>query len=276
MDAAAITNSELLELARGVAIAAGELVTRRRREGVTVADLKSSPVDVVTLADRESETLIRSMLADVRPEDGFFGEETHAAEAARDLGTSGLTWVVDPIDGTVNYLYDIPHYAISIAVVEGSRDPLTWRALAGVVLNPVTGELFSASAGGGAYLGSSAISVAPEVDLSQALVATGFSYVAQQRAQQGRLVADLLAGVRDIRRAGAASLDLCFVANGRLNAYFERGLSPWDHAAGGLIAREAGASVVGWDGAAAGTDFLIAAQPGVAAALERRLRELED
>src|SRR3954468_12381615 len=122
---------ELLDLARTVAVAAGELAARRRREGVTVADLKSSPVDVVTAADRETEALIRGMLADARPGDGFFGEESGAEK-----GSSGLTWVVDPIDGTVNYLYGIPHYGVSIAVVEGEPDPLTWRALAACVINP--------------------------------------------------------------------------------------------------------------------------------------------
>jgi myo-inositol-1(or 4)-monophosphatase len=214
------------------------------------------------------------MLNDARPHDGFFGEETSGAAADRDTGTSGLTWVVDPIDGTVNYLYDIPHYAISIAVVDGAPDPLTWTALAACVLNPVTGEIFTAAAGGGAFLGATAISVAPAVDLSQALVSTGFSYVAEQRRRQGAVVARLLPEVRDIRRAGAASLDICYVANGRLNGYFERGLSPWDHAAAALIAREAGASVTGWDGAAASKEFLLAAEPTVADALRTRLLQL--
>jgi fructose-1,6-bisphosphatase/inositol monophosphatase family enzyme len=182
------SNADLLDLALTTAQVAGELVLRRRREGVTVADLKSSPVDVVTLADRESETLIRSLLHDARPDDGFFGEEAAGGIAEQDAGTSGLTWIVDPIDGTVNYLYDIPHYAISIAVVEGSADPLTWRALAGVVLNPATGEVYTAAAGGGAYLGDRALAVAPAVDLSQALVGTGFSYSSETRAHQGAVV----------------------------------------------------------------------------------------
>jgi myo-inositol-1(or 4)-monophosphatase len=262
-------NSELLSIARDVARSAGALVARRRLEGVTVADLKSSDVDVVTFADRESEALITSMLLDSRPDDGFYGEEGTVTP-----GTSGLTWVVDPIDGTVNYLYNIPYYAISIAVVEGTPDPLTWNALAGCVLNPVTGETFTASAGGGAFLNDVAISVAPSVDLSQALVGTGFSYDAATRGRQGAIVAELLTEVRDIRRMGTASLDLCAVAMGRLNAYYERGLKPWDHAAGALIAREAGALVAGWDGAPASGDFLITAEAGVAAALEKRLREL--
>jgi myo-inositol-1(or 4)-monophosphatase len=261
-----ITASALLEIARDVALTAGELVVRRRAEGVTVADLKSSPVDVVTAADRECETLIRSLLAAARPDDGFFGEE-----GAEDLGTSGLTWIVDPIDGTVNYLYNIPHYAISIAVVSGGGDPLTWTALAGCVLNPVSGEIYTASAGGGAFLGTEPINPAPAVELSQALVGTGFSYSAETRAEQGAIVATLLPEVRDIRRFGAASLDICAVASGRLNAYYERGLSPWDHAAAALIAREAGASVVGWNGQPPSKEFLIAGELSVERALTKRL-----
>ncbi|NEM91051.1 inositol monophosphatase family protein [Galbitalea soli] len=262
-------SDELLEIARTVALAAGELVSRRRREGVSIADHKSSPVDVVTLADRESEELIRGLLADARPGDGFFGEE-----GAAQAGTSGLTWVVDPIDGTVNYLYGIPHYGVSVAVVEGEPDPLSWAALAGCVVNPAIGEVFTASRGGGAFLGDAAIRVAPAVELSQALVATGFSYESAMRAIQGRVVAELVPTVRDIRRGGTASLDLCFVAAGRVNAYYERTLNPWDHAAGALIAVEAGARVTGRDGVPPSKDFILAAEPSVAAALEARLKEL--
>ena len=181
---------------------------------------------------------------------------------------------MDPIDGTVNFLYGIPHYAVSIAVVEGEPDPLTWTALAACVVNPASGELFTARAGGGAFLGDQPIRVAESVDLSQALVATGFAYDSQMRGTQGRIVAELLPLVRDIRRQGTASLDLSFVACGRLNAYFERTLSPWDHAAGALIACEAGATVKGLDDAAPSRDFILAAQPDVAARLERKLREL--
>jgi myo-inositol-1(or 4)-monophosphatase len=262
--------AELLDLARTVALAAAELASRRRSEGVSIADHKSSPVDVVTLADRETEALIRGMLADARPSDGFFGEESGAEK-----GSSGLTWVVDPIDGTVNYLYGIPHYGISIAVVEGEPDPLTWTDVAGCVVNPAIGEVFTARVGAGAYLGTDRISVAPPVELSQALVATGFAYNARMRGEQGEIAAKLLPTVRDIRRAGTASLDLCFVASGRLNAYYERTLSPWDHAAGTIIAREAGAQVTGWEGGAPSRDFLLAAEPSVADALQTRLRELD-
>jgi len=261
-----VPHDELLTIARTIALAAGSLAKQRRAEGVEVAASKSSSVDIVTEADRETEALIRAALADARPNDGFFGEESGA-----DSGTSGLTWIVDPIDGTVNFLYGIPHYAVSIAVVEGEPDPLTWTALAGAVVNPATGEVFTATAGGGARLGEQLIHVAPPVELSQALVATGFAYDSEMRGRQGRIVAELLPRVRDIRRQGTASLDLCFVAAGRYNAYFERTLSPWDHAAGALIARESGAAVKGLGQSAPSRDFVLAGHPDVAAALERTL-----
>ena len=260
---------ELLTIASTISIRASELAKKLRTEGIEVAATKSSPVDVVTEADRETEALIRSMLAQARPDDGFFGEETGA-----ETGVSGLTWIVDPIDGTVNYLYGIPHYGVSIAVVEGEPDPLTWTALAGAVINPATGELFTATLGGGAYLGGASITVAEPVDLSQALVATGFSYDSVVRGEQGAVIAGLLSRVRDIRRMGTASLDLCFVASGRYNAYFERTLSPWDHAAGALIAREAGAMVKGRGDEAPSRDLILAAHPSVALELERAIRQL--
>jgi myo-inositol-1(or 4)-monophosphatase len=264
-----VPHDDLLALARSVALEAGALAKRRRDEGVEVAASKSSPVDIVTEADRETERLIRDALAAARPQDGFFGEESGAEQ-----GTSGLTWVVDPIDGTVNFLYGIPHYAVSIAVVEGEPNPLTWRALAAAVVNPASGELFTATAGRGAQLDGAPIRVAPAVELSQALVGTGFAYDSAERGRQGRLVSQLLPSVRDIRRLGTASLDLCFVASGRLNAYFERTLSPWDHAAGALIASEAGAAVKGLGEAAPSRDFILAAHPDLAVRLERELARL--
>ena len=261
--------SDLLEIARTIALEAGSLAAKRKAEGVEVVDRKSSSVDIVTAADRETEALIRSRLAELRPDDGFFGEESSA-----EAGTSGLTWIVDPIDGTVNFLYGIPHYAVSIAVVEGDPDPLSWRALAGCVVNPAIGEVYTASAGGGAYLGDRRLEAPASVDLSQALIATGFAYSAEERARQGAVIAALLPKVRDIRRMGTASLDLCAVATGRANAYYERTLSPWDHAAGALIAREAGAIVKGLGDAAPSRDFILAAAPGLAEVLEAELTAL--
>jgi len=261
--------TSLLSVARTIAIEAGERVLEARRGAVEVAEVKSSSVDVVTQVDRDAESFIRSRLAELRPGDGFLGEESGGGS-----GTSGLTWVVDPIDGTVNFLYGIPHYAVSIAVVEGDPDPQSWRALAGVVINPASGELYSAAAGAGAHLGNSLIRVTDSVPLDQALVATGFAYLAETRAEQGAAVARLLPLVRDIRRMGTASLDLCAVASGRVNAYFERTLNPWDHAAGALIATEAGASVIGMPRARADHRFLLAAHPDVVAALAPLLADL--
>src|ERR1700712_2628748 len=155
---------ELLELARSIAEEAGELAARLRREGVEVAATKSSPIDIVTEADRATEDLIRGRPAPLRPEEGFLGEESGGAG-----GTSGLTWVVDPIDGTVNYLYGLPNWSVSIAVVEGDPDPATWTALAGAVAAPGLGELYSASAGGGATVNGRALHVREAVPLNRAL-----------------------------------------------------------------------------------------------------------
>ena len=249
---------ELQDLATEIALQAGELILRRRTEGVTVAATKSSAEDVVTLADHESEVLIRSLLADARPNDGFFGEESEATP-----GTSGLTWVVDPIDGTVNYLYGIPNYAVSIAVVEGEPDPLTWTALAATVTNPAGGETFSAACGEGATLNGAPIRANAGVDAPLALIGTGFAYNADRRIWQAGIVQHLIGEIRDIRRMGSAELDLCSVACGRLDGYYERGLNPWDHAAGALIAQEAGARVQGLHGAPASADFTLAAHPAL-------------
>ena len=250
--------ADLLNLARETALTAGALAKRRRAEGVEIAASKSSPEDVVTQADRETERLIRRLLAEARPNDGFYGEESDGTS-----GTSGLTWVVDPIDGTVNYLYGIRLYAVSIAVVEGEADPATWRALAGAVYNPALEELYTAAAGRGAFLGDRRLQANTDVPLGLALAGTGFGYQAPRRQWQADVVRGLIGEVRDIRRLGSAALDLCGVAAGRLDVYYERGLHPWDHAAGSLIAREAGARVGGFGGAREGEDLLIAADPGL-------------
>ncbi|CAG7844649.1 Inositol-1-monophosphatase SuhB [Pseudoclavibacter triregionum] len=263
-------HAELLDLARRVALEGAELALRRRREGVEVAATKSSITDVVTAADREVEEVVRARIAEARPEDGFYGEEGDPSESP-----SGLTWVVDPIDGTVNYLYGIPHYAVSVAVVEGdpAAQPSEMTALAGVVANPAAGETFEATLGGGARRNGAALEIAPPASLGEALVATGFSYDSTTREAQARAWAAMAAQVRDLRRMGAASLDLCGVACGRLDGYFEEGLQPWDMAAGTLIAREAGAEVRGLDGAREGRDLLIAAHPELIGRLERLVRE---
>jgi myo-inositol-1(or 4)-monophosphatase len=256
-------DSDLLALALEIAEEAGRMIAQAREGTVTVADRKSSATDVVTQVDRDAEELIRRRIAESRPDDAFFGEESGGGE-----GSSGLTWVVDPIDGTVNYLYGIPHYAVSIAVVEGAADPATWVERVGVVLNPATGETFTARRGGGAFLGDGALSIPAPPRLDEALVATGFSYDAALRGRQGVAVAAMLPRVRDIRRLGTASLDLCNVAAGRVDAYFERTLNPWDHAAGGLVVQEAGGVVVGRHGAAPSSEFLIAVHPALLPAVE--------
>ncbi|ASD20904.1 inositol monophosphatase [Cryobacterium sp. LW097] len=261
--------TELLTLAQETAMVAGELARRRRAEGVQIAASKSSPEDVVTLADRETEALIRGLLADARPDDGFCGEESTAT-----AGTSGLTWVVDPIDGTVNYLYGIPCYAVSIAVVEGDADPASWSALAGAVRNPAIDELFSARAGDGAHLNGRALQVTSGVPLSLALFGTGFSYDSVRRTRQAKVLHGLISQVRDVRRMGAASLDLCSVAAGRLDLYYERGLHPWDHAAGALVATEAGARVGAFGADREGVSLLIAAAPDLYATAEPLLANL--
>ncbi|PPH21794.1 inositol monophosphatase family protein [Rathayibacter toxicus] len=261
--------ASLLSIARAIAVEAAHLARQRRNDGVDVAASKSSPEDVVTAADREVEQLIRLRLTQARPHDGFLGEESGATG-----GSSGLTWVVDPIDGTVNYLYGIPAYAVSIAVVEGAPDPNTWKSLAGVVVNAASGEVFTARRGGGAQRDGVTLRACAPASLPLALVGTGFGYDAGRRRRQGAVVQELLGAVRDIRRIGSAALDLCSVASGRLNAYFERGLNPWDFAAGALIAQEAGARVEGLAGRAASAELLIAAPEPLFTELATLLREL--
>lgn len=266
----AVSPAELLDIARTIALEAGELIARRRSEGVSIADTKSSSIDVVTFADRECEEFVKARLEELRPEDGFYGEE-----GGDSTGTSGMTWIVDPIDGTVNYLYGIPQFAVSIAVVKGSPDPGTWKQLAGVVYNPLKGELFTASLGGGAYLTANArtqkLSVNQEKDLAHSLVATGFAYSSELRAIQAQTLTNILPAVRDIRRAGAASLDLCDVAMGRLDAYYERDTKPWDYAAGSLVLKEAGGVVGGLGGAPEGQEMLLAANTHLFPQIEKLL-----
>lgn len=261
------TNTSLLDFATALAREAGERAALLRREGVSIAASKSSLVDIVTAADREVEEFIRSRLAAERPGDGFLGEESGAGASE-----SGLTWVVDPIDGTTNYAYGIPNWAVSIAVVAGEPVPPMWRALAGVVYSPLLDELYGAAAGEGASVNGASISVADPVELESALVATGFGYQAEQRVQDADLLRELIGSVRDIRRNGAASLDLCWVAAGRLDAYYERGLQPWDHAAGALIATEARARVIGPNGGPPAEELVVAGHPEVVDALTPYLR----
>ena len=266
----AVSPSELLDIARTIALEAGELIARRRSEGVTIADTKSTSIDVVTFADRECEEFVKARLAELRPEDGFYGEE-----GGDSTGTSGLTWIVDPIDGTVNYLYGIPQFAVSIAVVEGTPDPGTWKQLAGVVFNPMNDDFYFASLGGGSYRTHAGVTqklaVNQETLLAHTLLATGFAYSSELRAEQAEVLTRILPAVRDIRRAGAASLDLCAVAAGQLDAYYERDTKPWDYAAGSLVLREAGGVVGGLGGAPEGRDMLLAANTHLFSQIEKLL-----
>ncbi|WP_374953522.1 inositol monophosphatase family protein [Pseudoclavibacter sp. RFBG4] len=256
-----------------VATEAAELVAARRLEGVAVADTKSSSVDIVTASDRESEAHIRRRLEGLRPGDGFFGEESDASAS-----TTGLTWVVDPIDGTVNYLYGYPNYAVSVAVVVGDpgSEPSSFTTLAAAVVNPEGRETFTAVRGQGAWCNGGRLHVDAAPPLELALVGTGFSYSAERRVQQAEQWMALAGRVRDLRRVGAASLDLCNIAINRLDAYYESGLNPWDHAGAALVAREAGAVVVGEGLGREGRRLIIAARPGLEQELVRYVRVLTD
>ncbi|MBF4597083.1 inositol monophosphatase [Curtobacterium sp. VKM Ac-2889] len=263
-----LTPAQFADLAESIARDAAALAARRRAEGVEVADRKSSIVDVVTAADREVEALIRARIAEARPDDAFHGEESGSAS-----GASGITWVVDPIDGTVNYLYGSDEYGVSIGVVRGGADPMTWEPIAGVVVAPATGTVFRAAAGQGATRDGEPLSVAAPGSLAETLVATGFGYTADRRREQVAVLAGLIGEVRDIRRGGAASLDCCAVGAGTVDAYYERGINPWDMAGGALVAQEAGATIRIWE--AGGTRSFLFASPAVADELEALVRRLE-
>jgi myo-inositol-1(or 4)-monophosphatase len=241
-----------LELAERAARAAGEVLLSyygRPPEGV---ESKSSATDLVSDADREAERTIRELLETERPQDGLVAEEGSRAQAA-----SGRRWVVDPLDGTINFLYGFPAWAVSVALDDADG------ALVGVVHSPIHGETFRAVRGEGAFLGDRRLRVGPARPLEQSLVATGFSYEPDRRAVQAEAIGRLLPRARDIRRAGAAALDLAWVAAGRVDAFFERGLHHWDWAAGRLLVEEAGGSCAwlddGWPGLlAASHDGLLA------------------
>jgi myo-inositol-1(or 4)-monophosphatase len=250
----------LLDLATSTAREAGALL--RDRPEHLVADAKSSPTDAVTVMDRAAERLILERLMAARPDDGVVAEEggSHA-------GTSDVRWYVDPLDGTVNYLYALPQYAVSIAAEAAGE------MVAGAVYDVVKDELFAATAGGGATLNGRAIRCTSQSDPAMSLVATGFSYAAETRAAQARVLTHVLPRVRDIRRLGSAALDLCALAAGRVDAYFEAELHPWDWAAASLIAGEAGARVAGLGGHPPGQGVTLAANPSLFTQMEDLLVE---
>jgi myo-inositol-1(or 4)-monophosphatase len=266
-----LTDTELEQL-RDVAVRLAEeaarLAARLRAEAITQVSTKSSHTDVVTAADTATERLLRERIAELRPDDAVLGEEGGLSHDERASRPGQLCWLVDPIDGTVNYLYGYPWYAVSVAV---ARDGVT---LAGAVVEPDSGRVWSAADGRGASLDGQPLRASSAGRLDLALIGTGFSYSLERRRRQGRLAAALLTRVRDIRRAGAASLDLCAVAAGWLDGYYEHAINPWDWAAGALVAREAGAVVHPPDPAAPYGNAIVAAAPGIHAGLVDALTEL--
>ena len=261
--------ASLHDVAVKLAQEAGKLIVSRRAGHIEVANTKSSDVDVVTAVDKESEEFLYRRLQELRPGDGFLGEEGQVQES-----TTGVTWVVDPIDGTVNFLYNIPHYAVSIAAVTGDPSPGSWQVEAGAVFNPATGELFHAARGEGAFLGEKRLQIGPPPPMNLALLATGFAYSTAMRKEQVRILSQLIGEVRDIRRMGTASLDFAAVAAGRVDVYFERTLSPWDHAAGELLVTEAGGIITGIRDLPQGREGIFAGHPTLVTQLKARISEV--
>ncbi|WP_204013868.1 inositol monophosphatase family protein [Sphaerimonospora thailandensis] len=272
----------LLELAVSIAREAGEMLLAKRPARPEVLATKSSPTDVVTVLDRAAEELIRTRIRQARPYDAILGEEGGETPGlsgpsgegstpglSGPSGEGGVRWVVDPIDGTVNFLYGLPDWAVSIGVeVDG-------EIVAGVVHNVPRAEIFTAVRGGGAWLAGERLRCNTGVPLSRALVATGFGYGAERRRVQAEVLADVAPVVRDIRRGGSCAIDLCSVAAGRVDAYYERGANYWDWAAAGLVAAEAGARVAGLNGKPANPELTLSAAPGLFEELHDLLAPLD-
>lgn len=256
-----------MDLATAMATEVAELVRASRRGGVDLAGTKSTVTDVVTQADLAAEERLRELIASHRPHDSILGEEGGPSG-----GTSGLTWVLDPIDGTVNFLYGLPVYAVSVAVVAGEPDPETWTQVAGAVVSVADMRTWAAGRGLGAWLDGERLQVNEPRPLAESLVGTGFGYSAELRRHQAKVLTGVLDKVRDIRRAGSCAIDLCSVASGQLDVMFERGTKVWDFAAGGLVVREAGGVVAGLRGAAEGPTMMLA---GPRETVERLVELLE-
>lgn len=276
--------ARLRTVAESLATEAAAFVRRRRAEvfgaaagsaspGGGAVRSKSTPTDPVTVVDTETERLLRDRLAELRPGDPILGEEGGGPPDPAGTPAGAVTWVLDPIDGTVNFVYGIPAYAVSVGVqVDGV-------SVAGAVADVVGDRVYSAATGQGAHVidqdGARPLRCAAVEDLSMALLGTGFGYSRQRRATQAALLARLLPVVRDVRRIGSAALDLCMVAAGRLDAFYEHGLQPWDCAAGALIAAEAGARVTLPPAGIEGAGLVLAAAPGIADALLAALNEVD-
>jgi myo-inositol-1(or 4)-monophosphatase len=253
-------DDELLTLAIEAARAAGSLLLERFQQPATGAERKSSSTDMVSDADRDAESLIRGMIGKARPLDAILGEEGSSV-----AGRSGLRWVVDPLDGTTNYLYGLPIWSVSVACEDAGG------GLVGVVLDPCVDELFAAQRGRGATLNGRPIHVSAADDLSRALIGTGFSYEPAIRGRQARALVELLPGVRDIRRGGSAAIDLAWVACGRLDGYYELGTHLWDRAAGMLLVSEAGGRATGLDDPDGEAEGALAAGPALYGPLSERV-----
>ena len=260
MSLANLTSDPNLALAMSIAKSTGELLLDRPSDlGIQT---KSTATDVVTLMDQRAEAFIVGELNKHRPDDAILGEE-----GANKPGTSGMQWVIDPIDGTVNYLHQVPHWCVSIGLV----DQNSGKPIAGVVYVPILDQMYISSRGLGAWViepsGTRKLQVSECNELSQALMGTGFGYASSRRASQARVLQQVLPKVADIRRLGSCAVDLCLVAEGVLDGYYERGVNAWDHAAGELIAREAGAVSSGLFGNQIGEDMIVVTTPAIHAEL---------
>lgn len=260
---------QLLAIAVEVVRAAADAARTLREQGIRDVATKTTDTDVVTAADRAVEKLAIEALRTARPRDAVLGEESGTTDARLEAGQEAVRWLLDPIDGTVNYLYGLAPYAVSLAA------EVAGVVVAGVVREVSSGEEWTAIRGAGAWRAGRRLAGSAVTTLRQSLVATGFAYDAARRGYQARVVAALLPEVRDIRRFGAASVDLCLAAEGRVDAYYEKGLNPWDYAAGALVAAEAGLSVTGLDGGPPGPGFVLAAPAGIYRDLRTLLGELD-
>jgi myo-inositol-1(or 4)-monophosphatase len=248
--------TELAAIAERVARAAGALLLDHATRVPVAVESKSSTTDMVSAADRASEELLVELLTAARPDDGLIGEEGSARS-----GTTGLTWVCDPLDGTTNYLYRLPQWAVSVAV-EDAAGPV-----ASCVYDAPRDEAFTAARGHGATVNGTPIRTSDATDLATSLIGTGFAYTASVRSEQGRRLPEVLAAVRDIRRAGSAAIDLAWVACGRLDGFFESGIQHWDYAGGRLLILEAGGRFDVGPGPHDGIPQVVAAAPGIHDAL---------
>jgi myo-inositol-1(or 4)-monophosphatase len=247
---------DLLALATDIAAQAAAVVAKYAAERTYIVETKSTPTDLVTEADRETEALIVRRILSSRPDDGLLGEEGATRESS-----SGIRWVIDPIDGTTNFVYGIPAYSVSIGVErEGEM-------IAGVVHDVALGQSYTAAMGGGAHMNGRSIRVSGKTELATSLMGIGFAYDPARRDTQAKFYDQVMTEIRDVRRMGSAALDLCRVACGQLDGYFEFQLNPWDLAAGGIIVREAGGTTSGFHGHTFDEGWVLAATPALAAPL---------